>query len=1490
MSVGFLDRPADSEAWLPSLFDASPIGMAVFDPDGGNLRVNAAMASLLGRGEAELEGLDLASLIHPDEVGEDRARMRELAEGRARSYRRDTRFLRRDGQVVPCLVAVTRVGEPRQLFMQVVDRAGADSGREALLRSEAQFRAAFDASGLASAIAGQDGLLRRVNHAFEELVGRRAGELIGRPYLSLTHPDDRSASEREDRRVGADPEAAAGFDKRYVRPDGSVVWARVGLTTIPGADGTRDRLVQCEDITQRKLAEESAGRETQRLRTTIAVQREVTAAATERDAVVRLMADRALQVLPAGDSAAVQLIEPDGATMRTLAGIGAMSERAMPAIPLNHSLAGVAVATGTTVRCADAAADPRADQPFVRSTGVRSLLIAPLRTPDGPIGVLAVAARRPDAFDEADEQQLTLLADALSGALRHAADTTGKQELLSQATAAVQALEEERTAALAALDRLARSERRFSEVFEHSPVPKIVIGLRGADRGRILLANPAFRRLLGYSAEEITGVDVPALALAAGRGGGAPSEAELRRADGSLVTVAVHLLAITDDQGPQQAVVQLLDVTAERQARADLARSEEQFRTAFDGCPIGLLIADEQGRFQRVNPAAAQLIGRSREELVGLSHREITDPADFEEAAQARLALLRGAGDVCYDTRLRHPGGSVSWCRVTVAMIPGPAGRRWRLVQIQDITGERAAAAARERAVRRLRATLAVQREVTAAAAVRDDALRVVAERAVELFDAADGSAVELVDGDDLYYQATAGTLAPAGGTRLPIAGSLSGQVLVTDAPAHCPDTGQDPRVNAAACERLGIGSMLIAPLHAENRVIGCLKISAARSNVFDDTDEQQLALLADSLSSALRHADDAERKADLLAERTRALAALEASEARFRLAFENSPLGLSLISMDEDDLGRYLQVNPALCAITGYSAGELTGMTYKDLIHPDDLPSDEQVRDAVRAGMAPYRTELRYRHRDGHVVWVALVGAPVRDERGRPLYLVNQVQDITAKRAVDAELRRQARLLELIPAAVIVRDLDGTIRGWNAGAEALYGWPARAAIGKNIHRLLATGFPAGGEQGVVDGLHRDGHWAGQLEHLTAAGRTVTVLSRMVPHRPRADADIQVLEINTDVTAARAAEKALAENEQRFRAQFANSAAGQMIRTLDGSHLQVNPAYAAMLGYTPEQMARMPDAELWHPDDQVAIQHEIAGLYVGDATSYTHEGRMRHRDGHWVDVASTVSLVRDDAGRPKNMIAVVTDISARRAAEHARDQAAASLAERNQELEAANQLKLDIIGMLGHEIGNPLSSIRGYAELLTDDPPELGEARRAQAVDAIARQAQRLDEIVREVLAMVSIDAGTISAARQRLSLRTEVERALAAMDLELPVAGADIPVLFHPGHLQQILVNLLSNAAKYGGGATKIKIGAHGTAGAAVAVEDSGPGVPEEFRPRLFERLARADRDAASVKGTGLGLYIVRGLAHANHGDVHHEPNPSGGSRFVLTMETVPK
>ncbi|GIF30379.1 hypothetical protein Aut01nite_33650 [Actinoplanes utahensis] len=920
----------------------------------------------------------------------------------------------------------------------------------------------------------------------------------------------------------------------------------------------------------------------------------------------------------------------------------------------------------------------------------------------------------------------------------------------------------------------------------------------------------------------------------------------------------------------------------------------ERLRQVISTGPTGLVSIDEAGTVLVWNESAARLLGWTADEIIGRPLAEMVIPAELRERHNAGMSRYLATGEPKVVGRpVTLPALHRDGHQVEVELTIWPSwvgGERQFYAFLRDTAEQRAAAEQTARQTRVLLSTIEAQRAVTAAARDRDKALSVVADQAMATFPVATGAVVELIAGDHLTYFSGAGILGEHTGLRLAQAGSLSGVAIEGRSVVRCADTWTDTRVNAEACRRIGLRSMCIAPLYSGDRMIGVVKVGSGVPDAFDAVDAHHLELLAASLASTLMYVDDYARNTTLLAERTSALEALEASENRFRLTFENSPLGLTLASVDPGSFGRYLQANPAMTAITGYSTAELLTMSFHDLYHPEDVEVTQVAwQEMIANGQDALRAERRLRHREGHTIWVSVRVAAVRDGDGAASYVVVQAEDITAQRAADARLHQQAALLELIPAAVIVRRLDGTILWWNNGAQRLYGWSADAARGKRTNGLFNTVFDGGSAEEQRTALERDGHWDGQVQHLTSTGKAVTVLSRQVVYRPAhvTGGDVEVLEINTDVTAARAAEQALAVNEQRFRAQFTHSAVGQVIRGLDGSLIAVNKAFAAMLGRRSEDLVgRVADHELIHPDDLIVGHTEIATLFAGDATSYTQVLRLLHADGRWIDAEATVSLVRDAQGRPQHLIIVATDISVRRTAERARDQAAADLAERNTALETANQLKLDIIGMLGHEISNPLSAILGYADLLADDLGE--EASGSYAVSVISRQAQRLDEVVREVLAMVSIDAGNINAVRGEVPLRAALTQVLESTgNAHVPVSGPDTAVLYNPQHLQQVLVNLLTNASKYAGGATGLRIEPDGPI-VRLRVEDRGPGVPEEFRPQLFDRLTRAERDAGAVRGTGLGLYIVRSLARANHGEVRHEPHPGGGSVFVIEAETA--
>jgi PAS domain S-box-containing protein len=127
---------------------------------------------------------------------------------------------------------------------------------------------------------------------------------------------------------------------------------------------------------------------------------------------------------------------------------------------------------------------------------------------------------------------------------------------------------------------------------------------------------------------------------------------------------------------------------------------------------------------------------------------------------------------------------------------------------------------------------------------------------------------------------------------------------------------------------------------------------------------------------------------------------ALRESEERFRAAFQNAPIGLSLITSE----GRFQQVNPSLCALLGYDEPELLRLTFQEITHPDDLPDDLELAGRLWAGeIDTYQIEKRYVRKDGHPVWVEQTVSAVQEDSG-PRYALSQIQDVTDRRNLDLE------------------------------------------------------------------------------------------------------------------------------------------------------------------------------------------------------------------------------------------------------------------------------------------------------------------------------------------------------------------------------------------------------------------------------------------------------------------------------------------------------
>ena len=232
------------------------------------------------------------------------------------------------------------------------------------------------------------------------------------------------------------------------------------------------------------------------------------------------------------------------------------------------------------------------------------------------------------------------------------------------------------------------------------------------------------------------------------------------------------------------------------------------------------------------------------------------------------------------------------------------------------------------------------------------------------------------------------------------------------------------------------------------------------------------------------------------------------------------------------------------------------------------------------------------------------------------------------------------------------------------------------------------------------------------------------------------------------------------------------------------------------------------------------------------------------------------------------------------AAKRAVEDYAAELAVVNAELQRADRLKDDFLAMANHELRTPLTTVVGYASLLADRWEALPDARRREFVTIVNQQARRLRALVEDVLTLSSLQAGALRLHIEVTEVATAVDEAvrntLAPPDHVETACPPGLTVRADSTRLAQILTNYLSNALKYGAPPVGIEASDDGDA-VEIRVRDHGPGVPEDFVPRLFEKFSRANGRPAEATGTGLGLAVVRLLAEAQGGRAWYEPGPQG-------------
>lgn len=221
-------------------------------------------------------------------------------------------------------------------------------------------------------------------------------------------------------------------------------------------------------------------------------------------------------------------------------------------------------------------------------------------------------------------------------------------------------------------------------------------------------------------------------------------------------------------------------------------------------------------------------------------------------------------------------------------------------------------------------------------------------------------------------------------------------------------------------------------------------------------------------------------------------------------------------------------------------------------------------------------------------------------------------------------------------------------------------------------------------------------------------------------------------------------------------------------------------------------------------------------------------------------------------------------------------------------LTAANETMRDFVAIASHDLRSPLAVVEGLIEMLDEHWFRFDEQKRRDQVAAIRRQSAHLSRLVEDLLTVSKIDAGALQPQICAVHLRRLIEPLVGdfvGQPGEYVVrVPDDLFARTDPEHVSRMIINYLQNARVYGAPPIEVEARDAGER-VEVRVSDRGPGVPPEFRDRMFQKFARADkRTSAAAQGTGLGLAIVRGLARASGGDAWYEERPQGAC-FVIAL-----
>ncbi|WP_437281666.1 PAS domain S-box protein [Sorangium sp. So ce375] len=671
--------------------------------------------------------------------------------------------------------------------------------------------------------------------------------------------------------------------------------------------------------------------------------------------------------------------------------------------------------------------------------------------------------------------------------------------------------------------------------------------------------------------------------------------------------------------------------------------------------------------------------------------------------------------------------------------------------------------------------------------------------------------------------------------------------------------------------------------------------------------------------------------------------------EARQRA--EEARAFLATVAQSSDDAvigtaldGTILSWNPAAERLYGYGACEVIGKKLPVLGSPERAGEAEAVLARLRRGERVERFETVSRTKTGRSIDIEVTVSSIVDTSGRVTGVSTICRDIGRRKAMEAEiasaheaerrLRAQIEAIGTASAAVseALANLPRSESGLRSVLEVLTRHAkeisgadfAALGIGEDGQRPFDAWVPSGVSAERIAQIGAIPRPVGVLGAVVREGRTLRLADvrahpdfiGLPPHHHPIEAFLGVpirfhgRSMGNLYLAKRPGRPPFTEDDERVAKLLADRTCGVLqMAHLYRAEANERKRLEAVVEQLPEAAILVDANGRLIKCNRVALQY--ASSAGGDPDPWGNPVRFEHRtpagrplvwderplirallreevvtgaegllwrdDAGFVPVLVNAAPVHSDDGELQGAVAVFQDISA---------------------LKEMERQRQEWIGVIAHDLRQPIQVIATASQLLGRKGGEPPGADGHKLLDRIASSIERLRRMIDDLLDASRIEARQLTLDRSPVDLRAQLGEILeksadvtAGHSVRLAVQG-DVPaVLVDPGRLEQIVTNLLSNAAKYGRPEGDIVVAVDaGRARAHIAVTNWGDGIPEASLPHLFKRFSRApDAVPRSVRGVGLGLYITKGLVEAHGGSISVESCPGGATTFRFSLPLAP-